>query len=500
MSEPARTTNVELGKYLRQAACIVMLLMAASNAFVAQSTNPVIVIPGITGSELVNKNTGKTVWFRISKSKTDDLRLPILADISRMHDSLVPTDILRGVKIGILPRYDVYGGLIDALVTRGGYHEESWDAGGGSDKAIYVFAYDWRLDNVSNARLLVRKVESLKRRLKKPGLKFDVIAHSMGGLIARYAAMYGDADLAPPGRKPQPTWAGARNFDNLILMGTPNEGSALSLNSLINGLRLGGLKIDLPFVRNMTKFDVFTIPSAFELLPAPGTLKVFDERLEPLNVDIFDSKDWAKYGWDPFNDKGYEKAFSPAERRIAHAYFTTVLSRAKRLFEALAVGPREGKSGVSIHLVGSDCKDALDSIVIYKEKGSDKWKTLFRPSGFTTASGEKVTSEELKKVMIGPGDGTVTKRSLEATTEAAINKVISIFFPRSNKFVCEEHDRLQTNTEIQDYLISLLTGKTPEADPKKGSPDKAVVKTAETPLPGAKPSVTPSPTPKPVQE
>lgn len=453
---------------------LALLVAAMGLSLFAQGGNPVIIIPGLTGSELINKQTGKTVWFRISKSKTDDLRLPISTNLARVHDSLVPGDILRGVKIGILPKYDVYDGFIKAFIERGGYHEENWDlpSAKGSQKGLYVFPYDWRLDNVGNARLLVRRVEALKRKLRRPDLKFDVVAHSMGGLIARYAAMYGDADLPPANRKPVPTWAGARLFDKMILMGTPNEGSALALGSLLNGLRLGGIKIDLPFVRNMSKFDVFTIPAAFQLLPAPGTLHVYDDKLQPIDIDIYDTKVWAKYGWDPMKDKGFEKAFTPAERRILPVYFAQVLERAKRLHEALAVGPRDGKSGVSIFLVGSDCKEALDSIVVYQEKDSDKWKTLFKPDGFTRADGEKIKTEDLKKIMIGAGDGTVTRRSLEASTEATIAKVVSIVGPTSSKYVCEEHDRLQTNTEIQDYVISTLGGN--------AAPDKKPAEAAKT--------------------
>src|SRR6266404_6427615 len=214
--------------------CISFLALVQSFSLFAQGADPVIIIPGLTGSELVNKKTGETVWFKMSKSKTDDLRLPLSIDFTRSHDDLVPGDILRGVKIGILPKYDVYAGFIAALVARDGYHEESWElpSAKGAEKAIYVYAYDWRLDNVENARLLIRQIDGLKRRLKNPNLKFNVIAHSMGGIIIRYAAMYGDADLPLGSRKPVPTWAGAKFFDKIILMGTPNEGSALSLSSL----------------------------------------------------------------------------------------------------------------------------------------------------------------------------------------------------------------------------------------------------------------------------
>ena len=132
---------------------------------------------------------------------------------------------------------------------------------------------------------------------------------------------------------------------------------------------------------------------------------------------------------------------------------------------ALAAGLPDAKNGLSFHLLGADCKDALDSIVIYRDKGSDKWKTLFKPSGFTRTDGQKVSSEELKKLMIVPGDGTVSRRSLEASTQAEIAKVESILQPATSKFVCEEHDRLQTNAEVQDYIMSLLTGRALTAKP-----------------------------------
>ena len=183
-----------------------ILLTALSATLLAQGKNPVILIPGLTGSELRHKVTNEKVWFKTFKSKSEDLRLPLVADPTTAHDDLIATDAVRTVKIGILPAFDVYAGFIEVMAKRGGYHEEDWEKGSedGFQDSLYVFAYDWRLDNVENARLLIRKVKALKLRLKKPDLKFDIVAHSMGGLISRYAVMYGDADLPPNGHKPKP--------------------------------------------------------------------------------------------------------------------------------------------------------------------------------------------------------------------------------------------------------------------------------------------------------
>ncbi|MBK7392540.1 MAG: hypothetical protein IPI64_04455 [Chloracidobacterium sp.] len=428
---------------------IVICLFVLSVSLFAQDRNPIILIPGLTGSELKHKVTGERIWFKAFKSKSEDLRLPISTSIDKMHDDLIPGDIIREVKIGILPATDVYGGFIRAMEMRAGYHEESWTnpSDDGDRDAIYVFAYDWRLDNVENAQRLVRDVEALKRKLKTPDLKFDIVAHSMGGIISRYAAMYGDADLPTGNRKVVPTWAGAKLFDKVILLGTPNEGAMSSLGSILNGYTVGGLRIDLPFIQDSSKFTVFTIPSAYQLLPAPGTFRAFDDKLKPLAINLYDPKMWSKYGWNAIDDDDFNDQFDLAEQKIATAYFTAALDRAKRLHEALAAS--NGKAeGVAIYLVGSDCKTALDGVVIYRD--GNNWKTLVRPKGFTRSDGSRVTDDELKKVMQSAGDGVVTQRSLE---------VASILKNQPVKLVCEDHNKLAANARIQDYVIRVLEGK-----------------------------------------
>jgi pimeloyl-ACP methyl ester carboxylesterase len=439
------------------AACGALLLLAQLASSQAQTGKlPVIVIPGLTGSELVNGKTKETVWFSAQRSKADDISLPISANIAANTDDLVAGDILREVKVGLV-KVQVYGILVKALTDRGGYAVGNWDnpAPGDYQDTVYVFPYDWRRDNVENARLLARRVKDLKAKLKRPGLKFNIVAHSMGGYVARYAAMYGDADLPAGNAVPKPTWAGASDFNRLIILGTPNEGSALSLNSLLNGFAVGGIQVNLPFVRNPSKFDVFTLPSAYQLLPAPGTLRAFDENLQPLQIDLYDPQTWTKYGWGALEDKNFDKNYSAAERAAARTYFANVLSRAKRLYDALDA-VTNGKIPVSFDLVGGDCEDTLDSIVIYRDKKSGSWKTLFKPQDFTRSDGKKVSAAELKKIMMAPGDSVVTKRSLLAATLAKNANVSSVFSSASNSNLCAIHNRQPTITAIQDKIIELL--------------------------------------------
>lgn len=436
-------------------AATIALLGAVALSVAAQERVPVIIIPGVTGSELINSKTGEVVWLKASRSKDDDLRLPIVANPLRARDHLVPGDILRSVKFGIFPRIDVYNGLIESLEKDGGYHEESWTkpTRNGGDAAIYVFPYDWRLDNVSNARLLVHKISELRLKLKQPHLKFNVIAHSMGGIIARYAAMYGDADLPVGTRKPRPTWAGSQFFEKVVLLGTPNEGSLEALNTMVHGYSVTGFNFSLPWVQFLSRFDLFTIPAAYQLLPAPGTFRVMDENFEPVAIDLYDPREWTKYGWNAIDDKGFAKNFTSAERKAAKLFFAAALDRAKRLQEALAA---ESKSnGVEINLIGSECKDSLDSIVLVRDRKRDEWRTLFKADGFTGSGGEKVTSDELRKLMYGPGDGVVTNRSFTAETESKLDGG-SVLKPSSTTSVCEEHRKLPANAEIQAKILSIF--------------------------------------------
>lgn len=440
-------------KTLIWSARLCTLLMVLSLPSFAQGKNPVILVPGLSGSELLHKDTGERVWFRAIRSKNEDLRLPISPDLSKNRDNLVPGDILRKVKVGPFSVTDIYGGFVTAMQMRGGYREEKWKtpSENGHTDALYVFPYDWRLDAVENARRLVRDVEELKRKLGRPELKFDIVAHSLGGIISRYAAMYGDIDLPANGQKAKVTWAGSKHFNKIILMGTPNEGSALSLNSLINGFTVGGVRIDLPFLEDSSRFTVFTIPAAYSLLPAPGTLRAFDDRLEPINIDLYDPKTWSKYGWNPIDDRDFPGHFSQAERKSAQAYFEAALDRAKRTHLALAAADR-GTGGITFQILGADCRTALDSILLYKNRDTNKWVTLFRAKGFTRWDGERITDAELRKVMMAPGDGVVTRRSLETHSPSALGF-------EEKKFICTDHSRIAANAQVQDHIIRWLDAK-----------------------------------------
>lgn len=443
---------VKFATYLLLALMTVMVVAAEAQT-PPTGKNPVIVIPGLSGSELVNRKTEELVWFKAQRSKDDDVRLPITGNPAEARDNLVARDIIRSVQIvKFLPEIEIYERLIDALSRRGGYREARFADAKKEDfqDTFFVFPYDWRRDNIENARLLVREIEKVKKQLGKPNLKFDVVAHSMGGLIARYAAMYGDAD--PPDSKKKVTWQGARHFDKIFLVGTPSSGSMLTLQSMLDGASIFG-GVNIPFVRDINRFDLFSMPSVFQLLPHDGTARIFDENLKPLTVDLFSVRTWEDFGWAIWQDDEFKKRLTPDEQLDARRYFTNVLERARRFHAALDAA-NGGKFPVSIHLIGAECKETQDGVIVVRDPKRPRARTIFKPTSFETPDGRKLTASELKPLLVASGDGVVTSRSLRGgpNGEQSSMKVVSELFQ------CETHNRLVTNEDIQNRLLAILFG------------------------------------------
>ena len=122
---------------------------------------------------------------------------------------------------------------------------------------------------------LMRRMAAVRRAVRRPQLKFDILAHSMGGLIARYAAMYGTADLPAEGVTPKPNWSGAGYINKLMMFGTPNEGSFNAFEALLKGSPIIADR-KLPLVDDLRPEDVLATPSMFQLLPHASAARFFD--------------------------------------------------------------------------------------------------------------------------------------------------------------------------------------------------------------------------------
>ena len=107
----------------------------------------------------------------------------------------------------------------------------------------FPFPYDWRRDNRVAAKQLAAKtaawMSSWRQRPGHEEAKLILIAHSMGGLVARYFLE---------------CLEGWRQTRMLITFGTPYRGSLNALDTLANGLKVGfgPLQLDLsPFARSL---------------------------------------------------------------------------------------------------------------------------------------------------------------------------------------------------------------------------------------------------------
>ena len=430
---------------------------------------PVIVIPGILGTELINSKTGETVWP--SAFRTSQEGLPISPDLASNRDDLVPGKILETVKLArVLPEIYVYRDLLEALRRYAGYREGDWNnpSADGYQDTFYVFPYDWRHDNVSNARELVRRIERLKTKLQRPDLKFNIVAHSMGGLIARYAAMYGDADL-PDGDGPiQPTWLGAAHIKKIVMIGVPNEGSADAFATLIEGYSITeGLRRRIPLLSKLTAEDVVRTPSVFQLLPHRQTVKFLDENLKPIEIDLYDPEVWKHYGWSVLYSPDFRRRYSQTgsdgetngNLEQLDAYLAATLRRARRFHQALDA-TQSSSSPVVLLAIGGDCEETLSAPLLLRDEKRSRWLTLTRPREFRTSSGVKISKKQATQAMYAPGDGRVTRASLLGENLFKSRDTQTGFsLSRYAVFGCDLHGHLQRNKTLQDNTLTAIVGE-----------------------------------------
>jgi pimeloyl-ACP methyl ester carboxylesterase len=404
--------------------CLCFLFVASAQAQVNQlpraGRNPVILIPGIGGLVLENPRNGRVEWPRL---RGESLRLPLCADpLVCPPSELVPTRLFRKERLAwflwFLPKISIYDSLMVEL-ERARYrpgqfaHPKPY----GDRDTYYVLDYDWRGDVVEGAQLLALRIAQLKERLVRPDLRFDIVAHSTGGLIARYYAMYGDRDVLTSSQL-KPDWAGAAHLDQMILLGTPNEGSMEAFRALLQGYSNSSTsqwrlaEWDRILLRKVSAEVLFTFPSIYQLLPHQGSARFFDENLSLLPEDLYDLRTWKQYGWsiafdEEFRERekrdlikrhGPVKGAQEADRLQAQRenFLRRMLARAAALHRALGV-PATPPSQITIRFLGSGCRKTLAGALILNASSTSP-KTVFR-------------AKRAKDLLFEPGDGRVTSDS-----------------------------------------------------------------------------------------
>jgi len=425
--------------------------------------NPVILIPGILGSKLVDSQSRRIVWGSFAgdyanpqtESGARLIALPMREGVplARLRDTVVPDGTLGQVtvKLFLLPiQLSAYQQILRSLGI-GGYKDESGATGaidyGKEHFTCFQFAYDWRLDNVENAKRLhefilekrayIQKEYEKRYGVKNYDVKFDIVAHSMGGLIARYYLRYGTADLPEDGSLPEVTWAGSRYVERAILIGPPNAGSADALLQLIQGKKFGAL---------LPKYEpaiLGTMPAVYELLPRGRHGAVVDaanpkDRIE----DILDPKLWQEMGWGlaaPDQDRVLRSLLPDVgdagdRQRIALEHQRKSLERARQFMAALDT-PATPPEGLTLCLIAGDAK-ATDAVI-----GVDR------------------RTGEVKVIGRAPGDGTVLRSSALMDERLAgewTPRLISPIHWSQVLFLFTEHLEMTKDPAFTDNLLFLL--------------------------------------------
>ena len=453
------------------------------NALPNTERNPVVLIHGFAGATLRRVEDEATVWGAfftkdsLLPSKPEGLRAFAL-DIDHLPRPLSQEDLLaiaddtRAVELLARVKADakvadinveIYGSLVELM------EESGYGTCQGAPSAIadleappcLTFYYDWRQDNVGNAIRLGRFLDQARGRIEglraetgdRPDEKvyFDLIAHSMGGLLARYFLRYGAADVLGE-EEPPITWAGARHVDRLILISTPNFGAMKVMRELVEGRHYPVVKFEPSMVN--------TFVSAYQMLPRPNHAVWLDEQGNLLKENLLSATFWEENGWGAFapgQDKYLAWVFpdetsSEVRRQRMFEFMTAAFDRAHRFNRVMDRRPEES-CPTELTLFAADVQPTMARAILTEKEGNktlrfDNTKTL-----------------KLK----APGDRSVTRASSVAD-ERLLGKATGFAtspIPWNRKvFLTDMHRTLLGNPTFQNNLLHILLETPPHRRPE----------------------------------
>jgi pimeloyl-ACP methyl ester carboxylesterase len=435
--------------------------------------NPVIVIPGILGSRLVEAGSSTVVWGaftgKFANPQTPEgarlFALPMRegAALGELRDDVRPDGALETFEMSLLGvpiRLAAYVHILRTLGI-GGYRDELLGRPGAVDYGedhftCFQFAYDWRRDNVENARRLHRFILEKKAYVKAErrrrygvtdaDVKFDLVAHSMGGVLARYYLRYGPADLPADGTAPKVTWAGARHVQRAILVGPPNAGSAAMIGQMTHGAVYAP-----PITPNFPAAVLGTLPGFYQMLPRARHGCMVDAGTGKPVRSLYDPALWQRMDWglarrdeDGVLQDLLPKVTEAADRRrIALEHLAKCLRRAER-FAAALDRPARPPAGTQLILFAGDAAPTLATVAADPRTGA------------------------LKNHKWSPGDGTVLRSSAlmdERVGGAWQPGLRSPVAWHQVTFLFADHMGMTRDAAFSDNVLYLLLEAPRRADP-----------------------------------
>jgi pimeloyl-ACP methyl ester carboxylesterase len=412
---------------------------------------PLIVIPGAFGSCLRDRRTGRQIWPGSNTSLiTSDYRsLELEIDPATLTPIVNDVEAYDVFEKGL--GRDFYGDVLHTLERVGGYSRcgacEKPEPG---RRAFYVYPYDFRLDNVRAAHGLHELIEQIRADYGDAKLQVDILAHSNGGLLARYYSRYGTADVAESGPF-EPTGAGLPAIRRLLLVGTPNFGTMQPVLSYLRGEEI--------VLRRMPAEVMATCTGAPQMMPHPALPWLVDAWGRNIDRSLYDMGTWRELGWSLYDPRVAERTIrrhgggADGERylEMLREYMARYLVRGRRFMESLSV-PADGTEP-PIYVFGGDCELTLSRIVVEdtgkRLVGRERVRDIAAP----------VPGVDYESLMFEPGDTVVTRTSLLG------RRTLNVAAPRSeveslgiahSVFLCENHQQLTGNPSFQDNLLNAL--------------------------------------------
>lgn len=405
-----------------------------------QAEVPVIFIPGVGGSILAEK-VG-TTYVERWPGGLNSSNYPSL--------SLAPGEEKEIEAIGAVKSVltkNVYEELLSAMTAVGDGGLTEYQVGGDPTKQtfdgcdltqapaqpnLFVFAYDWRKSNSENAVKLRGYIGCVQRFY--PETKVDIIAHSMGGLLARSYIL---------------NFQGIHDVRRMVTIASPFLGAPRSLKVLedggffepsVNAISAAITAIKARQIASANRIFKRMLPhfrGAHELLPSEAYFQLGGVPF----IERFDFN-----GDGVVSAEGYNYSIA---RNTFNSRFTTMPYEANRLFHTLPQDDwRNDTSGVEYYqLFGEQDRDKTPKQIVAKRR-------IFpsRQAGRIEARFDVIT---------GPGDKTVPVLSAQRIGNEDLNAGIppEPFKPRSDLEETDadvEHNGLTANTRVQKRIFEIL--------------------------------------------
>ncbi len=432
-----------------------------------EARRPVITIPGTLGSRLRDRETDQLIWGgpnALSLAPSTDAAIRAIAlpigepetPLRQLRDDVRPDGVVRTAYasiLGAIIQLDIYSGIIRTLIA-GGYDFRETREAEIADRDVnldaFEFPYDWRRDIVEAAQDLAyfidrKREQVVEERMRVLGhsdtpVVFDIVAHSMGTLVARYYLMYGAQDLPEDGSLPELTWEGAKNVGVVVLIAPPNAGSVLSVDNLVNGRSFG------PFQPFYPAALLGTHVSTYQLMPRTRHARV-QSPAEPEPLDMFDVETWKRWRW------GLVGADPDAER-IRAVLMPEEPDPARRLERAEAHLAKTLRRAAQF-------QGAMDREMVYPPE-VDVY--LVVGGGFQTPATAEIDPSSGRSTIVGfeEGDGIVLRASSLAderqgpSAEEGARLVSPIKGERSTLLLPSEHVEITQSPVFGDNLLFWL--------------------------------------------